>query len=84
METPPTEDHADVRILPPLLFLGSIALGVLLQLAHRRRASRSRSGWRVPLGLALVALGVGGDRLGDRRPCAARTRIPIRASPRRS
>jgi len=32
METSPTEDHADVRMLPPLLFLGSIALGVLLQL----------------------------------------------------
>ena len=33
MKTPPPEDHADVHILPPLLFLGSIALGVLLQFA---------------------------------------------------
>ena len=56
METDPAEDHADVRILPPLLFLGSIALGVLLQLALPLRFAEA-SGLRVPLGLALVALG---------------------------
>ena len=56
METTPHEDHADVRILPPLLFLGSIALGVLLQLAIPLRFLEA-SGLRVPLGLALVALG---------------------------
>ena len=57
METLPSEDHADVHILPPLLFLGSIALGVLLQLAVGLRFA-TQSGLRVPLGLALVALGV--------------------------
>ena len=53
----PDEDRADVRILPPLLFLGSIALGVLLQLVIPLRFAES-SGLRVPLGLALVALGL--------------------------
>ena len=38
----PAEDHADVRILPPVLFLGSIALGVLIQFA-------------IPLGFAEIA-----------------------------
>jgi protein-S-isoprenylcysteine O-methyltransferase Ste14 len=57
MEAQPLEDHADVHILPPLLFLGSIALGVLLQLAVGLRFA-TQSGLRVPLGLALVALGV--------------------------
>jgi len=57
METPMTEDHADVRILPPLLFLGSIVLGVLLQLTIVVRLE-VESGLRVPIGLALVALGV--------------------------
>ena len=57
MEASPSEDHADVRILPPLLFLGSILLGVLLQLAIAWRFA-TQSGWRVPLGLALVLLGV--------------------------
>ena len=57
MESSPSEDHADVRILPPLLFLGSIALGVLLQFAVGLRFA-AESGLRVPLGLALVALGV--------------------------
>ena len=56
METAPAEDHADVRILPPLLFLGSIALGVLLQLALPLRFAES-SGLRMPVGLAAVALG---------------------------
>src|SRR5262245_54495798 len=47
---PEPEDHADVHVLPPLLFLGSIAFGALL-------------GWLVPLGFATggdvsVALGV--------------------------
>jgi protein-S-isoprenylcysteine O-methyltransferase Ste14 len=53
----PGEDHADVRILPPLLFLGSIALGVLLQLALPLRFAQE-SGLRVAVGLAVVALGV--------------------------
>lgn len=57
METPSTEDHADVRILPPLVFVGSIALGVLLQLAVRVPPVAD-GGLRAPPGLALVALGV--------------------------
>jgi protein-S-isoprenylcysteine O-methyltransferase Ste14 len=52
-----TEDHADVRILPPLLFLGSLALGVLAQLALPLGFA-SGSGLRVGVGLALVAAGV--------------------------
>jgi protein-S-isoprenylcysteine O-methyltransferase Ste14 len=51
------EDHADVRILPPLLFLGSIGLGVLAQLALPFRFAE-QSGLRVPLGLVAVAAGV--------------------------
>ena len=58
MEASPNEDHADVRILPPLLFLGSILLGVLLQLVIEVSFT-TPSGWRVALGLVLVALGVG-------------------------
>jgi protein-S-isoprenylcysteine O-methyltransferase Ste14 len=58
METPASEDHADVHILPPLLFLGSIALGVLLQFVFSFEFAME-SGLRVPLGLALVAAGVG-------------------------
>jgi protein-S-isoprenylcysteine O-methyltransferase Ste14 len=54
---PETTDHADVRILPPLLFLGSIALGVLVQLALPLRFA-SESGLRVTFGLVLVAAGV--------------------------
>jgi len=57
MEASPAEDHADVHILPPLLFLGSILLGVLLQLALALRFA-TQSGWRLPLGLVLVVLGV--------------------------
>ena len=52
----PAEDHADVRILPPVLFLGSIALGVLIQLASPLRFAES-SGLRVAIGLLAVALG---------------------------
>jgi protein-S-isoprenylcysteine O-methyltransferase Ste14 len=37
--TAPSSDHADVRVLPPLLYLGSILLGVAL-------------GFLVPLGFA--------------------------------
>jgi protein-S-isoprenylcysteine O-methyltransferase Ste14 len=59
MGTEPAEDHADVRILPPLLFLGSIALGVLLQLVFPLRFAE-HSGLRVPVGLAVVALGFAG------------------------
>jgi protein-S-isoprenylcysteine O-methyltransferase Ste14 len=58
MEATASEDHADVRILPPLLFLASIGLGVLLQLVIRVGFT-SPMGWRVPVGLALLALGVG-------------------------
>jgi len=57
MEAAPSEDHADVHILPPLLFLGSIALGVLLNLTIVVRLAVD-SGLRVPFGLALIALGV--------------------------
>ena len=56
MQAAASEDHADVRILPPLLFLASIGLGVLLQLVIRVGFT-SEMGWRIPLGLALVALG---------------------------
>jgi protein-S-isoprenylcysteine O-methyltransferase Ste14 len=51
------EDHADVRILPPLLFLGSIGLGVLVQLALPFRFAEE-SALRVPAGLLAVAVGV--------------------------
>jgi protein-S-isoprenylcysteine O-methyltransferase Ste14 len=57
MERDPAEDHADVRILPPLLFLGSIAIGVLIQLGIPLRFAET-SALRVPVGLALVALGI--------------------------
>jgi protein-S-isoprenylcysteine O-methyltransferase Ste14 len=57
MQTPASEDHADVRILPPLVFLGAIALGMLLQLVVALRFAE-QSGLRLPLGLALIALGV--------------------------
>jgi protein-S-isoprenylcysteine O-methyltransferase Ste14 len=57
MQAPTAEDHADVRILPPLLFLGSIALGILLGLALPLRFA-AESGLRVPAGLALVVLGL--------------------------
>jgi protein-S-isoprenylcysteine O-methyltransferase Ste14 len=53
----PAEDHADVRILPPLLFLGAIALGVLIQLALPLRFAES-SGLRALAGLAVVGLGL--------------------------
>jgi protein-S-isoprenylcysteine O-methyltransferase Ste14 len=52
----PAEDHADVHVLPPVLFLGSIALGVLLQLALPLRFAEG-SGLRVAVGIAVVALG---------------------------
>jgi protein-S-isoprenylcysteine O-methyltransferase Ste14 len=52
-------DHADVRILPPLLFLGSIALGVVLQWIVALRFAEG-SGARVALGIALVLLGLAG------------------------
>jgi len=57
MEAPESPDHAEVRILPPLLFLGSILLGALLQLVIVVRLT-TKPGWLVPVGLALVALGV--------------------------
>ena len=56
METSPIEDHADVHILPPLLFLGSILLGVLLQFVVAVEFT-THFKWRLPLGLALVTLG---------------------------
>jgi protein-S-isoprenylcysteine O-methyltransferase Ste14 len=52
------EDHADVRILPPLLFLGGIALGVVLQWVVALPFATG-SALRIVLGLGLVALGVG-------------------------
>jgi len=56
MEATANEDHADVRILPPLLFLASIGLGVLLQLVIVIGLAKPIAG-RVPAGLLLVALG---------------------------
>jgi protein-S-isoprenylcysteine O-methyltransferase Ste14 len=51
-------DRADVRVLPPLLFLGSIALGVVLNWwLPLRVAAGGRL--RVLVGLAAVGLGVG-------------------------
>ena len=52
----PAEDHADVRILPPVLFLGSIAVGVLIQFAIPLGFAQG-SGLRVGIGLLAVALG---------------------------
>jgi protein-S-isoprenylcysteine O-methyltransferase Ste14 len=57
MQAAPAEDHADVRILPPLLFLGSVALGILLQLALPLRFAQA-SGLRAWVGLAVLVLGV--------------------------
>jgi protein-S-isoprenylcysteine O-methyltransferase Ste14 len=63
MEPPQTpeagaaQDHADVRILPPLLFLGSIALGALLQWLAGIPLGAGGA-LRAVAGLALVALGV--------------------------
>jgi protein-S-isoprenylcysteine O-methyltransferase Ste14 len=51
------QDHADVHILPPLLFLGSIALGALLHWLVALPLGAG-GGLRVAAGLALVALGV--------------------------
>jgi protein-S-isoprenylcysteine O-methyltransferase Ste14 len=51
------KDRADVHVLPPLLFLGSIGLGVALGwLAPLELAAGGRL--RVLLGLALIALGI--------------------------
>jgi len=55
-QTDAAQDHADVRVLPPLLFLGSIALGVLLQWFVALPLGL-RGAARVAPGLALVALG---------------------------
>jgi protein-S-isoprenylcysteine O-methyltransferase Ste14 len=57
METSESPDHADVRILPPILFLASIVLGVLLQFVIVIGLAKPIP-WRVPAGLVLVALGV--------------------------
>ena len=57
MEASASEDHADVRILPPLLFLASIGLGVLLQLVIVIGLAQPIPGL-VPAGLLLVALGI--------------------------
>jgi protein-S-isoprenylcysteine O-methyltransferase Ste14 len=53
-ETPP--DHADVRILPPLLLLGGVGLGLALQWLLPLRLGGG--GARLALGLALIAAGV--------------------------
>jgi len=51
------KDGADVRVLPPVLFLGSIGLGVMLGwLAPLELAAGGRL--RVLLGLALITLGI--------------------------
>jgi protein-S-isoprenylcysteine O-methyltransferase Ste14 len=52
------EDHADVRILPPLLFLGGVAVGVVLHWIVALPFATG-SALRVVLGLGLVALGIG-------------------------
>jgi protein-S-isoprenylcysteine O-methyltransferase Ste14 len=57
MEAPATPDHADVRMLPPLLFAGSTLLGVGLGFVFPLRFA-VHSGWRVALGLALLGFGV--------------------------
>jgi protein-S-isoprenylcysteine O-methyltransferase Ste14 len=50
-------DRADVRVLPPVLFLGSLAVGLALGwLLPLRIVSEGRL--RLGLGLALIALGV--------------------------
>jgi protein-S-isoprenylcysteine O-methyltransferase Ste14 len=50
---PPAEDHADVRVLPPLLFLGSILLGVAIGFFVPLRFAEG-SGLRVVIGIALA------------------------------
>jgi protein-S-isoprenylcysteine O-methyltransferase Ste14 len=50
-------DHADVHVLPPVLFLASIVAGILLQWAVPLRFAGGSAG-RVALGLALVAGGI--------------------------
>jgi protein-S-isoprenylcysteine O-methyltransferase Ste14 len=54
MVEPP--DHADVRILPPLLFLGSLALGLVLQWLLPLGFGGGRT--RLALGLLAIAGGV--------------------------
>lgn len=49
-------DHADVRVLPPVLFVGSLALGLVLQWLLPLHFGGG--GARVTLGLAIVASGV--------------------------
>jgi protein-S-isoprenylcysteine O-methyltransferase Ste14 len=51
-------DHAEVRILPPLLLLGSILLGVALHWLWPLGFAAG-AGWRVLVGLALLAVGIG-------------------------
>jgi len=53
-----TEDHADVRILPPILFLSSILLGAAIQWLLPLPFARG-SGLRVLLGIAFVLGGFG-------------------------
>ena len=48
-------DHADVRVLPPLLFVGSLALGLVLQWLLPLHFGGG--GARVALGLVVVASG---------------------------
>jgi protein-S-isoprenylcysteine O-methyltransferase Ste14 len=57
MPTPAPPDHAEVRVLPPLLFAVSTLLGVGLGFVCELRFA-TQAPWRVPLGLALLALGV--------------------------
>jgi protein-S-isoprenylcysteine O-methyltransferase Ste14 len=51
-------DHADVRVLPPLLFLGSILAGLLLGWVLSL-GFRAGGAGRVALGVAGIAAGVG-------------------------
>jgi len=51
-----TPDHADVRILPPLLLLGCVGLGLALQWLLPLRLGGG--GARLALGLALIAASV--------------------------
>jgi protein-S-isoprenylcysteine O-methyltransferase Ste14 len=54
---PEHADHADVRILPPLLFLASILLGVAAHFLLPLRFAAG-SGLRIAAGVAVVLLGV--------------------------
>jgi protein-S-isoprenylcysteine O-methyltransferase Ste14 len=53
---PESPDHADVRVFPPAVFVAALAVGGLLHWILPLRFA-AEAGWRVPLGLAVVAAG---------------------------